>query len=146
MGGMLWQSRLQKVSERDSRSSDKWSRTNTWLTFIAPTSLVAVATAMVFESMRDKNMSKEGDLKECMTKAFVSIDAHLRQNLETDSGCTANIVLVSETLLACANIGDSRSVLSRSGLALEMSKDHKPTDEEETERIKKAGGSVIRGR
>ena len=105
-----------------------------------------VATAMVFDQLRDGDMSQEVEIKEGLSKAFVNIDDHLRRSLKTDSGCTANVVLISENLFACANIGDSRSVLSRSGLALEMSRDHKPTDEVETDRIKKAGGSVIRGR
>mmetsp|Transcript_21409 Transcript_21409/g.42755 ORF Transcript_21409/g.42755 Transcript_21409/m.42755 type:complete len:301 (-) Transcript_21409:11-913(-) len=105
-----------------------------------------VATAMVFDELRNGDMSQETAIKDGVTKAFVNIDDHLRRSLKTDSGCTANVVLISENLFTCANIGDSRSVLSRSGLALEMSKDHKPTDEVETDRIKKAGGSVIRGR
>ena len=34
-----------------------------------------------------------------------------------------------------ANAGDSRCVCSRRGLALALSRDHKPTDEEELQRI-----------
>jgi protein phosphatase 1B len=77
--------------------------------------------------------------------AFRRIDVHLR-SLNTESGCTANVVFVSKDLITCANIGDSRSILCRAGTAMALSKDHKPTDDGETERIKKAGGSVIRGR
>ncbi|CBY43230.1 unnamed protein product, partial [Oikopleura dioica] len=39
-----------------------------------------------------------------------------------------------------ANIGDSRGVLSRAGKAVELSFDHKPEDDIEHTRIKKAGG------
>lgn len=39
-----------------------------------------------------------------------------------------------------------RCVVSRKGVAMDMSIDHKPEDEEELTRIEKAGGSVVDGR
>lgn len=59
-----------------------------------------------------------------------------------DSGCTAVIALIKDNKLYVANAGDSRCVLSRAGQAIEMSHDHKPTNEIEYKRIKKAGGRV----
>ncbi len=47
----------------------------------------------------------------------------------------------SETLFV-ANAGDSRCVLCRDGKAVDMSVDHKPEDDEERERIEKAGGKI----
>lgn len=44
--------------------------------------------------------------------------------------------------LTVGNVGDSRCVLCRNGIALEMSMDHKPEDEHELNRIHKAGGKV----
>ncbi len=44
--------------------------------------------------------------------------------------------------LYVANAGDSRCVVCRDGKAVEMSFDHKPEDQPEMERIKKAGGRV----
>ena len=82
-----------------------------------------------------------------LDKAFRAIDSQVKATLPTTvAGCTANVVVMTKGLICCANIGDSRSVLCRSGIAVELSRDHKPTDERETDRIKKAGGSVIRGR
>ncbi|THV05055.1 protein serine/threonine phosphatase 2C [Dendrothele bispora CBS 962.96] len=49
-------------------------------------------------------------------------------------------------VLYVANAGDARGVLSRKGTAVRLTKDHKPTDENERERICDAGGIVIRGR
>lgn len=43
-----------------------------------------------------------------------------------------------------ANTGDSRVVLCRGGKAVALSQDHKPEDKEETTRIIKAGGQVIK--
>ena len=46
----------------------------------------------------------------------------------------------------CANAGDSRTVMSEKGVAIDLSKDHKPDDAPEKNRIVKAGGEVIEGR
>jgi serine/threonine protein phosphatase PrpC len=42
----------------------------------------------------------------------------------------------------CANAGDSRAVMCRSGKAINLSDDHKPMDEVEKQRIEKANGFV----
>ena len=54
--------------------------------------------------------------------------------------------LLSNPCLYCANVGDSRAVLSRSGKAQRLSEDHKPTRPDELERIKEAGGWVVKNR
>lgn len=41
-----------------------------------------------------------------------------------------------------ANTGDSRAILSRNHTGLDITKDHKPHDEEELQRIEQAGGMV----
>ena len=48
--------------------------------------------------------------------------------------------------LYVANAGDSRCVLSRRGEAVPLSFDHKPENEEERERIEKAGSVITDGR
>lgn len=58
------------------------------------------------------------------------------------AGCTATVLLVTPTEIYCANSGDSRTVLSKSKIAMDMSKDHKPDDPEERKRIYNAGGFV----
>jgi serine/threonine protein phosphatase PrpC len=76
---------------------------------------------------------------------FRHTDAHLKA-IELASGSTANLVMLTPSIITCANAGDSRSVLSRAGVVVDLSFDHKPTHPGEMERIKKAGGSVMRGR
>lgn len=62
-------------------------------------------------------------------------------------GCTANILLVVNQLLICANAGDSRCVLGEGGRAVPLSTDHKPNLKKERERIYKAGSTVnVEGR
>lgn len=57
-------------------------------------------------------------------------------------GTTALVVwLDNGKRLHVANLGDTRAVLSRGGVAMRVSKDHKPHDEEE--RIRALGGYVI---
>lgn len=67
-------------------------------------------------------------------------------NMETGpgkaSGCTAVVALLAGRELYVANAGDSRCVVCREGKAVEMSFDHKPEDDIEFQRIRKAGGRV----
>jgi len=61
--------------------------------------------------------------------------------LHTDGiGCTAVNCCVFPDRIVVANVGDSRAVLCRGGQAVDLSKDHKPDDPIETDRIKQAGG------
>lgn len=60
-------------------------------------------------------------------------------------GSTANIVIVDLTnkIIVCANVGDSRAVLCDSkGNAYPLSHDHKPNDPEEMLRIRENGGHI----
>ncbi|XP_064484398.1 protein phosphatase 1A-like isoform X2 [Ornithodoros turicata] len=62
---------------------------------------------------------------------------------EDKSGSTAVCALVSPTHLYFANCGDSRGVLCRAGTATFTTRDHKPINPGEKERIQRAGGSVM---
>ena len=71
-------------------------------------------------------------------------------------GCTADVVLITDTEIICANAGDSRCVLAilepgegdedDKYLAMDMSRDHKPDMQSEEDRIKRAGGFVKNNR
>ena len=81
------------------------------------------------------------------TRAILGLDAELRQQPEhmsghDQSGSTLTMVAITPTDIVCANTGDSRSVLSRAGRAIDLSNDHKPFLEEEKTRIERAGGHV----
>ena len=65
------------------------------------------------------------------------------------TGSTALAVVIHEEntinesrFITVANVGDSRAVLSRNGKAIDLTKDHKPNDKFERERIESLGGSV----
>ena len=62
-------------------------------------------------------------------------------------GCTANVLMIVNNLLICANAGDSRCVVGEGGRALPLSFDHKPNLKKERDRIYKAGSTVnVEGR
>jgi serine/threonine protein phosphatase PrpC len=65
---------------------------------------------------------------------------------ESHAGCTANVVLITPDFIYCANAGDSRSIACQDNKPVELSKDHKPEDPIELDRITKAGGNVSYGR
>lgn len=51
------------------------------------------------------------------------------------AGCTANVVIIKDGVLYCANAGDTRCCIGSNGVLVKMSKDHKPDDEGEKKRI-----------
>ncbi|KAK2197784.1 bifunctional PPM-type phosphatase [Babesia duncani] len=66
-------------------------------------------------------------------------------------GCGAASVVVAivdgpNPCLLVANAGDSRAVLCRGGRAIALTHDHKPQLQEESDRIRRAGGCVTNGR
>ena len=120
-----------------------------------PGSEVAIFCHEHFVNTLKANESfKAGDYGKALTETFIAMDGKMKE-LEkqdrrtyqfSDAGCTANVVLVTDKKIYCANAGDSRSVLSSGGKAIQLSEDHKPDSEDEKNRIEKAGGYVMGGR
>jgi serine/threonine protein phosphatase PrpC len=54
-------------------------------------------------------------------------------------------VLITPSTIYCANAGDSRAIAYQNENTVELSRDHKPEDPIELDRITKAGGSVSFG-
>jgi serine/threonine protein phosphatase PrpC len=67
-------------------------------------------------------------------------------NIAVHTGCTATCAIITPDKVICANSGDSRTVLSKKGTAIELSQDHKPDNLEEKNRIEAAGGFVEESR
>lgn len=87
------------------------------------------------------NFILEGAIKETDLSFFEEYNEY-----SLSSGCTGVIILIIGDRIICANIGDSRAILSRKKTAICLSKDHKPTNSDEKVRIKEAGGIVQAGR
>lgn len=86
------------------------------------------------------------DTQEGRSEVFRLREGGGSSSSEITAGCTANIVLITKDKIICANAGDSRSVIYSNGSATALSKDHKPDDPIEYDRIQKAGGYVVDGR
>ncbi|XAR71652.1 Phosphoprotein phosphatase [Bertholletia excelsa] len=96
--------------------------------------------------------AKAVDWEKVMVACFAKMDEEVNESkgagadstaLSTTIGSTAMVAVVGEEELVVANCGDSRAVLSRGGVAISMSNDHKPDRPDELERIEGAGGRVI---
>jgi serine/threonine protein phosphatase PrpC len=93
-------------------------------------------------SIKQHDAFSTGDYEKCFQDVFIKTDDSLR-DMNTPSGSTAIIAMVTEEQLIVANCGDSRCILSRrDGMVLHhvMSTDHKPNVKGERRRILKAGG------
>jgi len=83
---------------------------------------------------------------EALTSAFLQLDSEwlaMASKQNYDDGSTAVACLVKDNVVHCANVGDSRCVLSHRGRAVDMSHDHKPIRDDEKQRIMDLGGKVV---
>ena len=72
-------------------------------------------------------------------------EAKLRTPDDDDDSADCRETTTTETIqrtLLLANVGDSRAILSRNASAIDLTRDHRPDDPIERERIEAAGGSV----
>ncbi|VFQ58265.1 unnamed protein product [Cuscuta campestris] len=60
-----------------------------------------------------------------------------------DDGSTASTAVLVGNHLYVANVGDSRTIISRKGKAIALSDDHKPNRSDERKRIENAGGIIM---
>ncbi|XP_067126522.1 integrin-linked kinase-associated serine/threonine phosphatase 2C-like [Centruroides vittatus] len=99
----------------------------------------------------------EKEIKKCLLETFKKTDEEFLKEAAKSKptwkdGTTAIIVLQINNTLYISNLGDSKAILcrfneeSKKYMALNLSKDHSPTDYEERMRIQKAGGYVRDGR
>lgn len=68
------------------------------------------------------------------------------QDYSQDRGSTCVMAIVVGDRLICANVGDSRALLSRNKQVIQLSRDHKPSDHQEAERMREAQGIISGGR
>jgi serine/threonine protein phosphatase PrpC len=78
-----------------------------------------------------------------LQSAFSDIERHVTTNESLRyQGSTAVVVWITENEIIAANVGDSRAILSRGGRAIPLTRDHKPNDEIERDRILQMGESI----
>lgn len=77
-------------------------------------------------------------------RAFIESVSSIGHQVSDRSGSCAVVLLVVGDMCYCANVGDSRAVLSAEAgtRVFPLTKDHKPNEENEARRILMAGGKV----
>ncbi|CAN6681329.1 unnamed protein product [Malus baccata var. baccata] len=89
------------------------------------------------------------ELEKVITRSFMETDAAFANKCSREaslaSGTTALTAMIFGRSLLVANAGDCRAVLSRCGVAIEMSKDHRPCCTKERMRIESLGGYIDDG-
>ncbi|KAL3524401.1 hypothetical protein ACH5RR_017235 [Cinchona calisaya] len=105
---------------------------------------------LVVERVEENDGNVDGvmiDWNKVMLESFKKMDEEVmygnRAVVGTTTGSTAVVAVVGEEEVVVANCGDSRAVLSRGGIAIPLSCDHKPERPDELERIELSGGKVI---
>lgn len=86
------------------------------------------------------------NVAEAVGKAFRKADetfVELAEREQLRDGTTAVAAYIRGDKLWVANVGDSRAVLCRQGVAVPMSEDHRPNIESEQARIERNGGTVL---
>ncbi len=102
------------------------------------------------DEMRKEIAKTPGDLSGAIEAVFLRINDELRLIDADNTGSTGCVAIVRQEMgqkvLYVANVGDTRAVMSKNGIAERMSYDHKATDQGEYERIKASKGLILDGR
>lgn len=79
-----------------------------------------------------------------LKEALVNIDASTKRAIANKGGVgtTACVALFTPSFVVTANVGDSRAILKTTFKTYDLSKDHKPHDPSEHDRILRLGGYV----
>ncbi|XP_075492336.1 putative protein phosphatase 2C 76 isoform X1 [Primulina tabacum] len=86
------------------------------------------------------------NVKLALSEAYQQTDREfLESEKDTfrDDGSTASTAVLVGNHLYVANVGDSRTIISKAGKAIPLSEDHKPNRSDERKRIENAGGIVM---
>ncbi|XP_057432941.1 probable protein phosphatase 2C 59 [Lotus japonicus] len=87
------------------------------------------------------------DTKSAIADAYNHTDSEFLKSENSthsrDAGSTASTAILVGDRLLVANVGDSRAVICRGGNAIAVSRDHKPDQTDERQRIEDAGGFVM---
>jgi len=105
------------------------------------------------------NVHINNNFKQAFFEVFIKIDKNWLDLVDTkevernskdeelrdlwDDGSTGVCVLYKNNILAVANVGDSRVVISRKGVAEQITVDHHPNQKDEKERLDKNGIQII---
>ncbi|KAJ8747873.1 hypothetical protein K2173_013041 [Erythroxylum novogranatense] len=99
----------------------------------------------LFENLL-KHPQFTADPKLAISETYKKTDADFldsEKDTYRDDGSTASTAVLVGNHLYVANVGDSRTIVSKAGRAIPLSEDHKPNRSDERKRIESAGGVVM---
>ncbi|GLT54486.1 hypothetical protein SLA2020_276790 [Shorea laevis] len=91
--------------------------------------------------MNQSKKRSEDEIVEAVRDGFLTTDAEFLKKHFGGGTCCAT-ALIQEGCLVVSNVGDCRAVMSRRGIAEALTSDHRPSREDEKERIETLGGYV----
>jgi len=100
----------------------------------------------VFADTLVEDKSFNTNLSHALRRTFHTVNDQflkLAERLRLQDGSTGICVVLRDGKLIVGNVGDCRAVLISSGRPIQLSKDQKPTMQEEQKRIISLGGSVV---
>ena len=119
--------------------------------FIKRTLPKDLSNALVNKEILTSDKNKKKKIYNIIGSTFIKVNEKLISNESINSifsGTTCVSLIYTPIKLICANIGDSRAVLGRydkknkKWISINLSRDHKPTEEDEAKRILKKGGRI----
>ncbi|PHU23233.1 putative protein phosphatase 2C 8 [Capsicum chinense] len=101
--------------------------------------------SLVIQQVSKEEEEEDINWEKVMAESFCKMDGKVNEEGTemATMGSTAVVAVVGEEEVIVANCGDSRAVLSRGGVAVPLSIDHKPDRPDELDRIERSGGKVI---
>lgn len=77
----------------------------------------------------------EDDIEAAVEAGYLTTDANFLKEEDVGGGACCVTALIRNGNLVVSNAGDCRAVMSRSGIAEALTSDHKPSRQDERERI-----------
>ncbi|KAK8358114.1 hypothetical protein V6Z12_A05G459100 [Gossypium hirsutum] len=101
---------------------------------------------LLVEEIVEEGSGSGIDWGRTMERCFEKMDEEVNKGRMADEmvGSTALVAVVGKGNVVVANCGDSRAVLSRGGVAMPLSFDHKPDRPDELERVEAAGDQYLK--
>lgn len=84
------------------------------------------------------------DVSQMLYDAIKTLVNDIPYQIAINTGSTAVIMLKNNKTIWVANIGDSRAIMNDAHKAVALTKDHKPDDDDEYQRISRYGGKVTK--
>jgi len=96
-------------------------------------------------------INQEKNIKKAIENAYIQMDNLISETIYSGTTCVSLLINKKTGEFWCANVGDSRAILSRYEInygktVIPLTEDQKPNRPDEKARIEKAGGEVLIGR